>query len=238
FGIVFGILWLIFGMISATPIAAAAVGVCAAVVGFLYASVSLMLIAPVSMMENLRGLKAVKRSRNLVSRSLVTALSAYIIMFLIPVFAAGTLSFVVGMTAKAMEIRRPSIQERRAEPTVSATTSAEPDPETGERTTSYNINLGNGRRVSSDDASKPMRVKVIDTFLDTLLQILLLPIQIVVISFTAIIVALLYLKTRQAGGESLHDLLSQFEESDKPRKKWQERVRQRLIKSGRITSRS
>ncbi len=238
FGIVFGILWLLFGMISATPIAAAAVGVCAAVVAFLFASVSLMLIAPVSMMENLRGLKAVKRSRNLVSRSLVTALSAYIIMFLIPVFAAGTLSFVVGMTAKAMEIRRPSIQERRAEPTVSATTSAEPDPETGERTTSYNINLGNGRRVSSDDASKPMRVKVIDTFLDTLLQILLLPIQIVVISFTAIIVALLYLKTRQAGGESLHDLLSQFEESDKPRKKWQERVRQRLIQSGRITSRS
>jgi hypothetical protein len=59
-----------------------------------------------------------------------------------------------------------------------------------------------------------------------------------VISFTAIIVALLYLKTRQAGGEPLQDLLARFEDADKPRKKWQERVRQRLIQSGRITSRS
>jgi len=62
-----------------------------------------------------------------------------------------------------------------------------------------------------------------------------LPIQIIVTSFTAIIVALLYLKTRQAGGESLQDLLAKFEETDQPRKKWQERVRQRLIQSGRLT---
>ncbi|NOT46987.1 MAG: hypothetical protein HOP17_04465 [Acidobacteria bacterium] len=90
----------------------------------------------------------------------------------------------------------------------------------------------------TNDASKSMQVKMVDTVLETLLQILLLPIQIVVISVTAIIVALIYLKTRQAGGESLHDLLSKFEEADRPSKKWQERVRQRLIQSGRITSRS
>ncbi len=83
-----------------------------------------------------------------------------------------------------------------------------------------------------------MQTRLKDTILESLLQILLLPLQIVATSFTAIIVALLYLKTRQAGGESLQDLLSNFEESDRPRKKWQERVRQRLIQSGRITSRS
>ncbi|MGI8410810.1 MAG: hypothetical protein ACR2M8_13160, partial [Pyrinomonadaceae bacterium] len=87
-------------------------------------------------------------------------------------------------------------------------------------------------------SDKDMRSRLKDTILETLLQIFLLPIQIVVISFTAIIIALLYLKTRQAGGEPLQDLLTQFEETEQPRKKWQERVRQRLIQSGRITGKT
>jgi hypothetical protein len=66
----------------------------------------------------------------------------------------------------------------------------------------------------------------------------MLPIQILIASLSAIIWALLYLKTRQAGGEPMRDLMEKFEEADRPRKKWQERVRQRLIQSGRITSRS
>jgi hypothetical protein len=57
-----------------------------------------------------------------------------------------------------------------------------------------------------------------------------------VISFSAILIALLYLRTRQAGGEPMHELLAQFGETDEPLKKWQQRVRQRLIQSGRITS--
>ena len=83
-----------------------------------------------------------------------------------------------------------------------------------------------------------MRSRVTDAVLESLLQVLLLPLQIIVTSFTAIIIALLYLKTRQAGGESLQDLLAQFEDTDRPRKKWQERVRQRLIQSGRLTTTS
>jgi hypothetical protein len=69
-----------------------------------------------------------------------------------------------------------------------------------------------------------------------LMQVFLLPVQVLITSFTAIIVALLYLKTRQAAGEPLQELLSNFEETDQPRKKWQERVRQRLLQSGRVTS--
>ena len=83
-----------------------------------------------------------------------------------------------------------------------------------------------------------MRTKVKDALLESLTQILLLPLQIIFTSFTALISALLYLKTRQAAGEPLEDLLDKFEETEHPRKKWQERVRQRLIQSGRITSRS
>lgn len=84
------------------------------------------------------------------------------------------------------------------------------------------------------DADTRKRLRTVVS--ESLLQVLLLPIQILMTSFTAIIVALLYLKTRQAGGEPLKDLLANFEESDQPRKKWQERVRQRLIQSGRVTS--
>ena len=45
---------------------------------------------------------------------------------------------------------------------------------------------------------------------------------------TAIMAALLYLKTRKAGGESLRDASSQFEALDIPRSKWQLRMKSRL----------
>lgn len=45
---------------------------------------------------------------------------------------------------------------------------------------------------------------------------------------TAIMVSLLYLKTRKAGGESLRDASDQFEALDIPRSKWQVRMRSRL----------
>ncbi len=45
---------------------------------------------------------------------------------------------------------------------------------------------------------------------------------------TAIMASLLYLKTRQAGGESLRDASDQFEALDIPRSKWQARMKSRL----------
>jgi hypothetical protein len=41
--------------------------------------------------------------------------------------------------------------------------------------------------------------------------------------------ALLYLKTRQVGGETLREVLSLFEEDDAPRTRWQHRMRERII---------
>jgi len=41
--------------------------------------------------------------------------------------------------------------------------------------------------------------------------------------------ALLYLKTRQVGGETLREVLSLFEEEDAPRTRWQHRMRERII---------
>ena len=44
---------------------------------------------------------------------------------------------------------------------------------------------------------------------------------------TAIMTALLYLKTRRAGGESLRDAIDQFDALEIPRSKWQSRMRNR-----------
>jgi len=74
--------------------------------------------------------------------------------------------------------------------------------------------------------------------LDSALQVILWPLQILFISFSSIIVALLYIKTRLAGGETMSGLMSRFEDDEQPSRKWQERVRQRLMQSGRITRRS
>ena len=55
----------------------------------------------------------------------------------------------------------------------------------------------------------------------TLLNVLIIP-------FVSTLSALLYLKTRQMGGETLKEALSQFEEEDVPQTNWQRRMRERL----------
>jgi serine/threonine protein kinase len=222
-----GILSTLFSLLIAIPTCG---------LGFIATSVLWTLVGPVVMMENLRGRQALKRSKDLVKRSLTTAAAAVAIMFLIPALSAGTISLMVNLAAKSIERQTDKIAviDNDSEKTDAG---GVPAVDVTDKPRTVDFSIGNNREVRLAGPEKDMRRRVRDTVLDTLLQILLLPLQIVVISFTAIIVALLYLKTRQAGGESLQDLLSKFEETDKPRKKWQERVRQRLIQSGRITSR-
>jgi hypothetical protein len=172
---------------------------------------------------------------------LATSVAAVALTVLIPFIGAGTISFVVNITAKAVRAESSHVKEienlisdgdvrgANAEPAAAS----ESQKEGG-----VNVNFGRGARVELTGTEKNMRTRVTDAVLESLLQVLLLPLQIIVTSFTAIIIALLYLKTRQAGGEPLQDLLAQFEETDQPRKKWQERVRQRLIQSGRLTTTS
>lgn len=197
--------------------------------GFLAASVLLMLAASVVMMEKTTVLQSMKRSANLVRRSAMTSLAALLIMFTIPAAGAGIISLFVNSTAVAIEKKVGTVenQEREGEPQPAAPANTARE-EGGVRFTYPRARVTtNGR-----SGENPIR----EALLESLLQIILLPLQIMATSFTAIIVALLYLKTRQAGGETLHDLLSKFEETEAPRKKWQERMRGRLIKSGRTSS--
>jgi len=206
--------------------------------GFLITSVWLMLVAPVVMMENIRGWQALKRSKDLITRSAVTAFAAFIIMFLIPMVSAGLISFVVNITAKALDPKPAIVQPADGNPQQDKASVKSSSNGADENNVGISFNFWTNKNTRINISEKDMQSRLKNTILETLLQIFLLPIQIVVISFTAIIIALLYLKTRQAGGEPLQDLLIKFEETDQPRKKWQERVRQRLIQSGRITSRS
>ena len=211
------------------------IGIVTCGIGFLVTSVLWTLLAPVVMMENLKGMEALRRSTHLVRRSLATSVAAVALMFLIPFVFAGAISFVISITAKAVTNEASNVRIVDTE-NPATETAAPAEAEQADEKNSVDINIGGNRAARFASPYKDMRSRLKDTALETLLQVLLLPLQIMVTSFTAIIVALLYLKTRQAGGESLQDLLAKFEETDQPRKKWQERVRQRLIQSGRLTT--
>lgn len=229
-GILVLLAMLIFG-VSTTPIVvAAAFGVLVGICVFLLAGVMTALVGPVVMMENLKGLGAIKRSIELVRRSLVTSLAAVFIMFLIPAITAGLISAAVNLSVRGVsqDAEKPEVRQEGDK------TSIHIDTGDGEKEIGFTVGSGRGIRFIDMDPDTQKRLR--NAISETLLQLFLLPMQILMTSFTSIILALLYLKTRQAAGEPLQELLSNFEESDQPRKKWQERVRQRLLQSGRVTS--
>ena len=198
--------------------------------GFLVTSVLWTLVGPVVMMENLKGWAAIKRSTALVRRSLVTSIAAVFIMFLIPASVAGFLSTAINISGRAIwnEVQNAEVKKEGDKSSIQIDTGE------GEREIGFSVGTNRGVRIMNMDAEMQKRVR--NAVLETLANLILLPLQILMTSFTGIIVALLYLKTRQAAGEPLQELLANFEESDQPRRKWQERVRERLIQSGRITS--
>ena len=213
-----------------TGILKAIIGIATCGFGFLIGEVIWSLYPSIVMMENLSGWKALKRSTALVWRSLLTTIAAVFILLIVPAIISGFIYFVVTVTAKAIENKEniPTVSRQQNE---SAETSKEKEKD-------FSINFGGGQKINLNDEGKDMQSRVIETFLASVIQIFWLPMHIFVASFTSIILALLYLKTRQSGGESMVGLLEQFEETERPQKNWQKRVRERLIQSGRITSRS
>ena len=206
-----------------------------------YLSITLALVAPVVMMENLRGFAAMKRSKALVMRSLGTTTAAVALMFFIPLFIGAATGGIVALGVKSVADVSEKVAVVDSRSDSSNTTATQPaapaDPPNTPPEGDININIGPGGsvKVASDESTMVRRIARVAR--ESLTTLLMLPIQILMTSLSSIIIALLYLKTRQAGGENLQDLFSQFEETEHPRKKWQERVRNRLIQSGRITSR-
>lgn len=127
------------------------------------------LYAPVVLMEGLAGKAAMKRARELASRSWRTIIIVSIIQIVIPM----TVSFLVGRIRIGINVSRASL--------------------------SYQI--------------YQQVVGLANIF---------------VVPLISIVPALLYLKMRQLGGESLGAALAQFEEEDGERSKWRQRMRTRL----------
>ena len=213
-------------------------GVLSGTIFFFVVYVWCMLVSPVVMMESVGFRDRFRRSRELTRRAFLTSLAAALIMFLIPTILAASLGYIVNVSAKAYDPTPKKVeavvQEQKNEPgeDVQPPETEKKDDEGG----GFNFNLGRKPPVRMVDANMDMQTRVKNTVLESLIQIFWLPLQIIVLSFSGIIVALLYLKTRLAGGESMNDLIERFEDDGRPRKKWQERVRQRLIQSGRISS--
>jgi serine/threonine protein kinase len=204
-------------------------------------SVLLALVAPVVMMENLKGFAAFKRSKALVMRSLRTTTAAVAIIMVIPFCVASITSFVVAVTVKAFSDPVEKVVAANKEGATGAPSADPANPVEGDEDKGFKIDVGNNKGVNFNDPKEggdAMMKRVKEVTRESSTAILMLPFQMLIASLSSIIGALLYLKTRQAGGESMQDLMDKFEAIDRPRKKWQERVRQRLIQSGKITSRS
>jgi len=207
-------------------------------------SVVWALVAPVVMMEGLRGLAALKRSKTLVRRSLRTTAGAMILMFLVPVMVSGLVAFVVNTTVNSFgkddekaAVSQADISKNEGKKSGDDSQDIVVERANGEQ---ININIGADKnvRINNKGEEKDFGERLRAAIREALTQILLLPFSILVASFSSIVVALLYLKTRQIGGESIQELLGQFQETKQPQSNWQRRIRERLEHSGKLTSKS
>ncbi|MGI8788050.1 MAG: serine/threonine protein kinase [Pyrinomonadaceae bacterium] len=198
----------------------------------IWLSVRYALIAPSIMMENLRGKAAFKRSTELSKRAFGTILGTVILLYVVP----GILAFAIAISISG--IVKSVADELKSKPQVTKSENKE-DNFTVNLGSSGKIDVASDERenVSDENAKKPTK-SIVPEIATQIFEIIWLPIIILISSFTSVITALLYFKTRQAGGESMQDLLAQFEKSDQPRTNWQKRVQKRLGQSGRITSKS
>ena len=197
----------------------------------IYISAIFMLIAPSIMMEELSMRAAFRRSIKLANRSLRTVFATASIAYFVPV----VLGFIIAIAVAGI------VKSVAAE--ISKTPGASPIG-TEEN---FGVKYGpGGITVTTDeektdskekaDAAEKAKEGVVPQVSAQLFELLWLPIVVLIHAFTSVVTALLYFKTRQAGGERLQDLLEKFEETETPPSRWQERIRERLVQSVRVTS--
>ncbi len=192
-----------------------------------------MLVAPAIIMEGISWRKSFRRSKALVSRSYWTVFGTVLVLHVIPIFFAMIISLSImamvrtGVDAyeKRAGVVKPAPAEKKdfgikIKPNGVSIAEAEIDPEVAEQ------------------MGRSYLQKTAGIVSQGIFEIIWAPIVIFITSFISVVTALVYFKTRQAGGESMQDLLKQFEASDRPRRKWQERIRRRLVVSGRSASKS
>ncbi len=213
-------------------------GLLICLIGFPILYVWFALVSSVVMMENLRGRAALKRSKKLVMRSLGTTAAAMSLMLLVPMIIYLLISFFAATTVKSFSDTKEKVTAAHQEVEQSGET--ENVEEKNEATNGIQVTMGNENvvKINEDADEKPKLGGINGLIRETATEILMLPLQILIASFTSIIIALLYIKTRLVGGESLQDLLAQFEESEQPRSNWQRGIKERIEQTGKLTSKS
>lgn len=208
-------------------------GMMLCVIPGLYWSTVYMLTAPSIMMENIKGRAAFRRSKELVKRSVLTAFALVVITHLLPFIGGAVIGGVVMLATK-----NATVQKNEQSDSANNANEQNIDINLGSGSIRVNENKKNDDKPVSDEEKQEQRLEEFrkNTLRQSLMDLALIPFTLIMSSLFSIVTALMYFKTRQAGGESMNELLEQFEEKDQPRKKWQERVRNRLIQSGRITS--
>lgn len=200
-----------------------------------------MLIAPSIMMEGISGRTAFKRSIELGKRSYRTVFATAVLVYAVPIFLALTIGLAVGGILNAFDPKPPAekpaaTENVKDENAAENNEKAEKPKEKGRR---GGFSFGKGFSITTDDGSedkeKTMAGNLRVALRQGIFELLWSPIVILLSSFTSVLTALLYFKTRQAGGESMQGLLHQFEEAECSTSKWRNRVRQRLLQSGRTT---
>lgn len=208
-------------------------GLFACLIGFPILWILFALVAPVVMMENIRGKAALLRSKKLVMRSLGTTVSAMSITFLAPLIAGILTGVFVISTVISISTVKETMVSIRQDPRQLAKIDIDQEKTQTSRMIKINSPLGS--------MVKPNKKGGYDWDFDRLsnvAEILILPLQILFASISSIIIALLYLKTRQIGGESIQSLLGQFQETEQPQSDWQKRIRRQLENSGKLTSKT
>lgn len=195
-----------------------------------------MLISPAIMMEKISGLRAFRRSAELARRSFRTVFATSFLAYFVPFLLAIAMSIAIAGIINAV------FPKENSEDKPPATAPAEAGTAGQKKDDKLNIKLGEkGLEVTKTEkdvsvvSSSGMASDFRGAAQQGLFELLWLPIIVIMLSFTSVITALLYFKTRQAGGETMRGLLEQFEEVDKPLSNWQKRVRQKILESGKST---
>lgn len=228
----------------------------------IYITSRFAMVTPSIVVEDLRGRAALKRSNELFKRSpwkiailtvanfiLPIMVSSLIMIFIVAVIGniRSDNNFLRGMGArKTIDTIIREREEKKAKGIEEPKKTEELNIQTG---TKSGANITYGTTEDSEEFSNNEEKENLsqqDKFArtagqslrDLLFQLIWFPVAILITSFTQVLMALMYVKTRQAGGEPMRDLLKQFEDDDKPQTHWQKRIQKRLMQSGRITGKT
>lgn len=201
--------------------------VCLLIPGFIL-WVCWSLVTPVAMLENVKGRQIFARSYQLVRRKLTTAVGVLLLTFFLSAMSgvlAGIMTKGILGNMATSEVTKTNKKEDASEE------NKEPD---------FKLKINNNviveNKKSDETEVEKQERRFRGTVRETFYALIQIPLSILVGSFFAVVLALLYINTRLAGGESMSDLLEQFEESDQPKNNWQKRMHDRLIQSGRVTT--